>query len=79
MKVWSKFLQDIQKVIPNSVECEVKMMHSKSALTRFANSQIHQNVDEESVEVYLTVHSNDKTATLSKNLTAIKNPSEFYQ
>ena len=47
MKIWEDLLQDIEKNIPSDTECELKMMHSKSALTRFANSQIHQNVDEE--------------------------------
>ena len=56
MKIWTDLLNNFQENIPNSVECELKMMHSKSALTRFANSQIHQNVDEESADVYLTVH-----------------------
>ena len=53
------------------------MMHSKSALTRFANSQIHQNVDEESADVFLTLHKDSKTITISANLTALKNPMEF--
>ena len=47
-------------------------MHSKSALTRFANSQIHQNVDEESADVFLTLHNDSKTVTMSTNLTALK-------
>ena len=52
-------------------------MHSKSALTRFANSQIHQNVDEESAEIYLTIHKDSKTTTISNNITAIKDVGEF--
>ena len=52
MKIWEDLLQDIEKNIPSDTECELKMMHSKSALTRFANSQIHQNVDEESADVF---------------------------
>ena len=38
MKIWEDLLQDIEKNIPSDTECELKMMHSKSALTRFANS-----------------------------------------
>ncbi|MDC0051430.1 MAG: TldD/PmbA family protein [Planktomarina sp.] len=79
MKIWTDFLKNFQENIPNSVECELKMMHSKSALTRFANSQIHQNVDEESADVYLTVHKDGKTLSRSKNITAIKSSKEFIE
>jgi hypothetical protein len=78
MKIWTDLLNNFQENIPNSVECELKMMHSKSALTRFANSQIHQNVDEESADVYLTVHKDGKTLSRSKNITAIKS-SKIYR
>ena len=64
MKIWEDLLQDIEKNIPSDTECELKMMHSKSALTRFANSQIHQNVDEESADVFLTLHNDSKTVTM---------------
>ena len=67
MKIWEDLLQDIKKNIPSGTECELKMMHSKSALTRFANSQIHQNVDEESADVFLTLHNDSKTITISTN------------
>mgnify|MGYP003310359915 CR=1 FL=1 len=77
MKIWEDLLQDIKKNIPSGTECELKMMHSKSALTRFANSQIHQNVDEESADVFLTLHNDSKTITISTNLTALKNPKDF--
>ena len=79
MKIWTDFLKNFQENIPNSVECELKMMHSKSALTRFANSQIHQNVDEESADIYLTVHKDGKTLSRSKNITAIKSSKEFIE
>ena len=52
-------------------------MHSKSALTRFANSHIHQNVDEESADVFLTIHKDGKTISRSKNITGIKSSKEF--
>ena len=77
MIIWMEFLDDLQKNIPSDVECELKMMHSKSALTRFANSQIHQNVDEESADVYLTIHKDGKTISRTKNITAVKNSKEF--
>ena len=77
MNIWKEVLGDLQKQIPNSVECELKMMHSKSALTRFANSHIHQNVDEESADVFLTIHKDGKTISRSKNITGIKSSKEF--
>ena len=77
MNIWRELLGDLQHHIPNSVECEIKMMHSKSALTRFANSHIHQNVDEESADVFLTIHKDGKTISRSKNITGIKNSKEF--
>ena len=72
MKIWDDLLDEVKKNLPDEIECELKLMHSKSALTRFANSQIHQNVDEESAEIYLTIHKDSKTTTISNNLTASK-------
>ena len=77
MKIWEDLLQDIEKNIPSGTECELKMMHSKSALTRFANSQIHQNVDEESADVFLTLHNDSITIIISTNFSALKNPNDF--
>ena len=77
MNIWNDLLDEVKKNLPDEIECELKLMHSKSALTRFANSQIHQNVDEESAEIYLTIHKDSKTTTISNNLTAIKDVGEF--
>lgn len=77
MKIWEDFLEEAKENLSSGIECEIKMMHSKSALTRFANSHIHQNVDEESAEVYLTIHKDNKTTTVSSNITAIKDVKEF--
>ena len=72
MRIWDDLLDEVKENLPTAIECELKLLHSKSALTRFANSQIHQNVDEESAEIYLTIHKDSKTTTISNNLTAIK-------
>ena len=77
MKIWEDISEDIKSKLPADAECELKMMHSKSALTRFANSNIHQNVDEESADIYLTIHKDSKTATVSSNITALKNTETF--
>ena len=77
MNTWSELLEDLQKHIPSSVECEIKMMHSKIALTRFATSHIHQNVDDESAHMFLPTHKNGKSINTSKNTTALKNSKDF--
>lgn len=46
-------------------EVEVAVDHSRPALTRFANSVIHQNVAEEYVQVGVRVHVDGRTATAS--------------
>ena len=77
MRIWDDLLDEVKENLPTAIECELKLLHSKSALTRFANSQIHQNVDEESAEIYLTIHKDSKTTTISNNITAIKDVGEF--
>ena len=76
MNIWNDLLDEVKKNLPDEIECELKLMHSKSALTRFANSQIHQNVDEESAEIYLTIHKDSKTTTISNNSTLDPNYTE---
>jgi len=79
MKIWKDFLNETIKHIPSNIECEVKMMNSKSSLTRFANSHIHQNVEEETSDIFLTLHKNKRTITLISNLTSIVNPKSFIE
>ena len=74
MKVWKEFISEITQHVPSEVECEIKMMNSKNSLTRFANSHIHQNVEEETSDIYLTLHKDKRTITLTSNLTSIDNP-----
>ena len=79
MKDWNNFLEEAKKHIPNSVECEIKMISAVNSLTRFANSHIHQNVEEEVSDVYLTIHKNGKTITLNSNITSIDSPKSFIE
>ena len=79
MKDWSEFLEEAKKHIPEKIECEIKMISSVSSLTRFANSHIHQNVEEEAGEIYLTIHKNGKTITLTSNITSIDSPKSFIE
>ncbi|MGC5049908.1 TldD/PmbA family protein [Micromonospora sp. DT48] len=50
-----------------SAQAEVTVTRSESALTRFANSAIHQNVASSSVDVRLRVHLAGRTASGSGN------------
>ena len=77
MKIWDNLIDDIGKLIPTGVECEIKMINSTESLTRFANSHIHQNVEEETSDIYLTLHKDKRTITLTSNLTSINNPKSF--
>ena len=77
MKIWEDFLSETIKYIPSNLECEIKMMNSKHSLTRFANSHIHQNVEEETSDIYLTLHKDERTITLTSNLTSINDPKSF--
>ena len=52
MKIWDNLIDDIGKLIPADVECEIKMINSTESLTRFANSHIHQNVEEELTDIF---------------------------
>ena len=79
MKVWKEFISNITQHIPSEVECEIKMMNSINSLTRFANSHIHQNVEEETSDIFLTLHKDQKTITLTSNLTSISSPKDFVQ
>ena len=74
MKDWKEFLEEAKKHIPENIECEIKMISSINSLTRFANSHIHQNVEEEVGEIYLTIHKNAKTISLNSNITSIDSP-----
>ena len=79
MKDWKEFLEEAKKHIPENIECEIKMISSINSLTRFANSHIHQNVEEEVGEIYLTIHKNAKTISLNSNITSIDSPKSFIE
>jgi predicted Zn-dependent protease len=53
-------------------EIEVRVDHLNSALTRFANSFIHQNVAEDVTTASLRVHSGGRTVAVSSTLSDIK-------
>ena len=71
MKIWDNLIDDVGKLIPAGVECEIKMINSTESLTRFANSHIHQNVEEELTDIFLTFHADGKTTNLNLNITSM--------
>jgi predicted Zn-dependent protease len=52
-------------LVGGGIEAEVVVERSAMALTRFANSFIHQNVADESTTVRLRLHADGRTATTS--------------
>lgn len=62
--------QVLSRVVAASAgaDVEVSVDHSRPALTRFANSVIHQNVAEESVSVGIRVHVDGRTASASSTV-----------
>ena len=76
MKIWENLVEDTEKIVPSDVQCEIKMINSTESLTRFANSHIHQNVEEEITDVYLTFHSGGKTTNLNLNITSLRSIDE---
>ena len=48
---------------------EVLLLNSDSALTRFANNHIHQNVSERDTQIVLRVHDGKRSGTASTNRT----------
>jgi predicted Zn-dependent protease len=61
--VASRVLELIAAAAGSSVEAEVLVERRESALTRFANSYIHQNVAESGTAVRLRVHADGRTTS----------------
>ncbi len=52
-------------------DIEVEVTRAERALTRFANSTIHQNIADESAGVWLRVHHDGRTVTLSSSVSSM--------
>ncbi|GAA2548307.1 TldD/PmbA family protein [Winogradskya consettensis] len=61
----------VRRVAGPGAEAEVVAVHSADALTRFANSAIHQNVAEATTTVRLRLHLDGRTAGGSTTVTGI--------
>jgi len=82
--VWGTKMKDklfaVGEVILNAStadETEVLLFGTKSQLTRFANSVIHQNVYEENVEITVRAIVDKRIGVVSANLSALEEPSEL--
>jgi len=62
---------------PAGVEAEVVVYQTEYALTRFANSFIHQNVAESTVSVQLRLHTDGRTAAGSTTITDPESPRDL--
>ncbi|GAA1522129.1 TldD/PmbA family protein [Dactylosporangium maewongense] len=58
----------ILKLVGDGIDAEVLVGRSAVALTRFANSYIHQNVADETTEVRLRLHADGRTATATSTV-----------
>lgn len=67
----AKVVELVRAVAGRSAEAEVNVRHHALALTRFANSAIHQNVAEASTGVRLRLHLDGRTASGSTTVTSV--------
>ncbi|WP_163511126.1 TldD/PmbA family protein [Fodinicola acaciae] len=62
-----RILAEVRAIAPGA-EADVSVTTTTQALTRFANSVIHQNVSETGTELSLRVHVNGRTASASQTV-----------
>lgn len=65
MKVDFEICESILNRVPTDIDAQVQVRSTRKALTRFANSFIHQNVEEDSVAVSLDIEREGRTARTS--------------
>jgi predicted Zn-dependent protease len=68
-EITARVLDLVRAELGPAAEAEVLAEHERAALTRFANSYIHQNVAAESVRVTLRVHVDGRTAAANTSRT----------
>ncbi len=64
----SAVAERVLSLLPAGTEGQVRATDAASALTRFANSFIHQNVADEGVEIAVTVAKGKQVASASAHL-----------
>jgi predicted Zn-dependent protease len=71
LDVAGQVLEQVRTAGGGQVEAEVAVTRQATALTRFANSFIHQNVADDTTTVRLRLHTDGRTAASSTTLTSI--------
>ncbi len=71
LQLAAKVVELVRELAGRAAEAEVNVRHRALALTRFANSAIHQNVAEATTGVRLRLHLDGRTATGSTTLTSV--------
>ncbi|KUL29090.1 TldD/PmbA family protein [Actinoplanes awajinensis] len=69
LQIAAKMIELVRELAGRSAEAEVTVRHDALALTRFANSAIHQNMAEATTGVRLRLHLDGRTASGSSTLT----------
>jgi len=77
-KKMEKILKEILEISPAD-QTEVLLISQNSALTRFANNQIHQNVAEKNARLSIRVIKNKRTGTASTNILGKKSIKEVLE
>jgi predicted Zn-dependent protease len=69
LELAAQVVELLRRVAGPAAEAEVTVQHDAEALTRFANSMIHQNVAEAATTVRLRLHLDGRTASAATTLT----------
>ncbi|GAA2045696.1 TldD/PmbA family protein [Catenulispora yoronensis] len=69
MSIAERVLQTAREAVGGSADVDVNVVHEHEALTRFANSYIHQNVASDTDTVTLRIHVDGRTAVNSTTVT----------
>ncbi|MBW6433236.1 TldD/PmbA family protein [Actinoplanes hulinensis] len=70
LELAARIIELVREVAGRGCEAEVNVRHEAEALTRFANSAIHQNVASATTGVRLRLHTDGRTAGGSTTLTS---------
>ncbi|NUR58058.1 MAG: TldD/PmbA family protein [Catenulispora sp.] len=69
MTIAEQVLQAARQAVGGSADVDVNVAHTHEALTRFANSYIHQNVASDTATVTLRIHRGGRTAVNTTTVT----------
>ena len=70
LELAARVIELVRSVVGSAAQAEVVVWHNAEALTRFANSAIHQNVADATTTVRLRMHLDGRTAGGSTTITS---------